>query len=73
MLSSGILFARLERVDKKAKYELDRLIPILAKQQGVTEKLKTENQLKWVGLMNNIKAQVEEKIYAEIVYVRGAI
>ena len=48
-------------------------ILLLAKQQGVTEKLKAENQLKWVGLMNNIKAQVEEKIYAEIVYVRGAI
>ena len=73
MLSSGKLFARLERVERKAQQELDRLIPILAKQQGVTEKLKAENQLKWVGLMNNIKAQVEEKIYAEIVYVRGAI
>ena len=45
-------------------------IPLLAKQQGVTEQLKAENQLKWVGLMNNIKAQVEEMIYAEIVYVR---
>ena len=70
MLSSGKLFARLERVERKAQKELDRLIPILAKQQGVTEKLKAENQLKWVGLMNNIKAQVEEIIYAKIVYVR---
>ena len=61
MLSSGKLFARLERVERKAQQELDRLIPILAKKQGVTEKLKAENQLKWVGLMNNIKAQVEEK------------
>lgn len=73
MLSSGKLFAHLERIERKAQNELDRLIPILAKQQGVTEQLKAENQLKWVGLMNNIKAQVEEKIYAEIVYVRGAI
>lgn len=53
------------------KNELDRLIPLLAEQQGVTEQLKAENQLKWVGLMNNVKAQVEEIIYAEIVYVRG--
>lgn len=71
MLSSGKLFARLERVERKAQQELDRLIPLLAEQQGVTEELKAENQLKWVGLMNNIKAQVEEMIYAEIVYVRG--
>ena len=70
---TGKLLEHLEKIDCKARNELDRLIPLLAKQQGVTEQLKAENQLKWVGLMNNIKAQVEEKIYAEIVYVRGAI
>ena len=41
---------------------------MLAEKQGVTEQLKAENQLKWVGLMNNIKAQAEEKIYSDIVY-----
>ena len=60
----------LEKIDLRAKNELDRLVPLLAEQQGVTEQLKAENQLKWVGLMNNIKAQVEEIIYVEIVYVR---
>ena len=71
LLMSGKLFDYLEKIDLRAKNELDRLIPLLAEQQGVTEKLKAENQLKWVGLMNNIKAQVEEIIYAEIVYVIG--
>ena len=71
LLMSGKLFDYLEKIDLRAKNELDRLIPLLAEQQGVTEQLKAENQLKWVGLMNNIKAQVEEIIYAEIVYVRG--
>ena len=73
LLMLGKLFDYLEKIDLRAQNELDRLIPILAKKQGVTETLKADNQLKWVGLMNNIKAQVEEKIYAEIVYVRGAI
>ena len=73
LLMTGKLLEHLEKIDLRAKNELDRLIPLLAEQQGVTEQLKAENQLKWVGLMNNIKAQVEEKIYAEIVYVRGAI
>ena len=73
LLMSGKLFDYLEKIDLRAKNELNRLIPLLAEQQGVTEQLKAENQLKWAGLMNNIKAQVEEKIYAEIVYVRGAI
>ena len=70
LLMSGKLFDYLEKIDLRAKNELDRLIPLLAEQQGVTEKLKAENQLKWVGLMINIKAQVEEIIYAEIVYKR---
>ena len=73
LLMSGKMFDYLEKIDLRAKNELDILIPLLAEQQGVTEQLKAENQLEWVGLMNNIKAQVEEKIYAEIVYVRGAI
>lgn len=71
LLMTGKLLEHLEKIDCKARNELDRLIPILAEQQGVTEQLKAENQLKWVGLMNNIKAQVEETIYSEIVYVRG--
>ena len=69
---SGKLFDYLQEIDSKAKNELDRLILLLAEKQGVTEKLKTENQFEWIGLMNNIKAQAEEIIYTEIVYVRGA-
>ena len=50
-----------------AKNELDRLFPYLL----CNKSLKAENQLKWVGLISNIKAQVEEKIYTEIVYVKN--
>ena len=70
LLMTGKLLEHLEKIDLRAKNELDRLISLLVEQQGVTEQLKAENQLKWVGLMNNIKAQVEEIIYAEIVFVR---
>ena len=72
LLMTGKLFDYLKKIDLKSQNELDRLIPILAKQQGVTEKSKAENQFEWIGLMNNIKAQAEEIIYTEIVYVRGA-
>ncbi len=72
LFMSGNLFDYLHEVDLKAQNELDRLIPLLAKQQGITEQLKSENQLKWIGLMNNIKAQAEEIIYNEFVYVKGA-
>ena len=72
LLMTGKLFDYLKKIDLKSQNELDRLIPILAKQQGVTEKSKAENQFEWIGLMNNIKAQAEEIIYTEIMYVRGA-
>ena len=44
------------------------MIKDMAKAEGGTEGMKSENQLKWVGLMNNIKARAEEIVYSEIVY-----
>ena len=41
---------------------------LMKKQAGMTEQLKAENQLKWVGLMNSLKAQAEETILTELVY-----
>ncbi|MEE1155242.1 MAG: TnpV protein [Acutalibacteraceae bacterium] len=38
------------------------------KELGVTEELKEKNQMKWVGLMNNIIQSAEEIVLAEIVY-----
>lgn len=73
MLMNGTLLEYLEKVDTKAKNEVDRLIKELASKQSVTEQLKSTDQMKWVGMMNNIKAQAEEIIYAEIVYVRGKV
>lgn len=69
LIIKGTLFDYLEKVDSMAKDEVNRLIPLLAEKQGVTENLKAENQLKWVGLMNNIKSQAEEIVINEIVYI----
>lgn len=68
LMLSGNMSDYLHQVDSKAKKELSRLMSLLAEKQGITEQLKAENQLKWVGLMNNIKTQAEEKIYSDIVY-----
>ena len=40
----------------------------LTKEAGVTEELKAQNQMAWVGLMNNCKAQAEEMILSELIY-----
>ena len=48
-------------------------MPQLAKAAGVTEDLKARDPMRWVGLMNNCKARVEEIIMAELIYIIGGI
>ena len=45
----------------------DRLVKQLAKQEGVTEKLKADNQMLWVKRMNNIRNRAEEIVNNEII------
>ena len=44
------------------------MMPQLAESAGVTEQLKAQDPMKWVGLMNSLKAQAEEIILRELVY-----
>ena len=44
------------------------MMPEMAKATGATEELKAHDPMAWVGLMNSCKAQVEEIIFAELVY-----
>ena len=47
---------------------MDTLLSQLAKNAGVTEKLKAADPMRWVGLMNAVKAQAEEILLAELIY-----
>ena len=69
LLYSFELDTHLKDVNVEAQNLIDKLLPQYKKQQGVTEELKAQNQLLWVGKVNNIIAQIEEIIYREIVYV----
>jgi hypothetical protein len=55
-------------IDEAANRRLEQMMPELAKQAGATEPLKASDPLKWVGLMNNCKAQAEEIILNELVF-----
>ena len=44
------------------------IVQSLAKRNGVTEKLKAENQMEWVRQMNACKAQAEEIVKAKLIY-----
>ena len=68
MLLSGRLDAHLEKIDRGATEMVERLTAQMAREQGVTEELKASDQMKWVGLMNNIQAAAEEAALAEVVY-----
>lgn len=47
---------------------LDSMMPGMAKEAGATEDLKAHDPMRWVGLMNCCKTQVEEIIFAELIY-----
>ena len=68
LVSSGKLQAHLLDIEDTAHDLLDRMMPEMAKAAGATEELKAHDQMAWVGLMNSCKAQVEEIIFAELVY-----
>jgi len=51
-------------IDEAARNRMELIVPELAKQYGVTERLKAENQMEWVRQMNACKAQAEEIVRA---------
>ena len=60
-------------IDEAARNRMELIVPELAKRNGVTEQLKAENQMEWVRQMNACKAQAEEVVKAELIYIeRGS-
>lgn len=68
LLTSGRLNEYLAEIDKQAKDMFLRLIKQMSEREGVTEQLKTENQMEWVGRMNNIRSRAVEIVNAELIY-----
>ena len=69
LLLEGKLNEYLHEVDEECYEMLDRLVEQMKVKQGVTEQLKAENQMLWVGKMNNIIACAEEIVVREVVYM----
>ena len=68
LLLSEKLYAHLSEIDRTAQERTERMMNELMKQNGVTEKMKAENPMLWVQMMNNLKAQAEEVILTELIY-----
>ena len=68
LLTSGRLNTYLADIDKQAQERFERLIEGMKQAQGITERLKEENALEWLGRMNNIRACAREIVNEEIIY-----
>lgn len=68
LLASGKLYSHLADVEEEAQSLFLRLVKQYAEREGVTEQLKAENQMEWVGRMNNIRNQATVITGKEIIY-----
>ena len=68
LLTSGRLNSYLADIDKQATEMMFCLVEQMADREGVTEQLKVENPMLWVGKMNEIQARAREIINSEIIY-----
>ena len=69
MILEGTLKQHLLEVNTQAHEMLEQLIEGMKRSEGITEQLKSSNQLEWVQRMNSIKHRAEEIIKAELIYV----
>ena len=69
LVMTGELTGHLNQVDQDAREQVEILVKQMAEKQSVTEQLKMQDQMKWVGLMNNINICAEEIVLQGIVYM----
>ena len=68
LLTSGRLNSYLSDIDEQATEMMFRLVEQMADKEGVTEQLKTERPMLWVGRINEIQARAREIVNGEIIY-----
>lgn len=68
LLTQGKLNKHLMETQEEAQTRLEQVVKEMAVRQNVTEELKAEDQMTWVGMMNNIRQAAEETVMRELVY-----
>ncbi|MEY8433950.1 TnpV protein [Lachnospiraceae bacterium 48-42] len=69
LILTGKLWTYLADLNEQAEERLDLIIEQMKAAEGVTEELKAQNQLEWVGRMNNIRNRAGEIINSELIYI----
>ena len=68
MRMNGTLEQYLTDIDQDAQEMFDLLMKQYAEIEGITEQLKVDNQMEWIGRMNSIKSRVTNVVNAELIY-----
>ena len=68
LLTSGKLNSYLANVEQQAQQLFLRLVKQMAEREGVTEKLKADNQMAWVARMNDIRSRATEVVNTDLIY-----
>lgn len=67
LLTAGKLHIHLADIDEQAQDMFLRLVDQLAEHEGITEQLKAENMIEWIGRMNNIRNRASEIVMHDII------
>ncbi|MBP5170287.1 MAG: TnpV protein [Clostridia bacterium] len=67
LILNGTMGRHLAYADGRATAMLESLITQMVKQEGVTEQLKAEQPMVWVGRMNSIRSRAEEIVMEEVI------
>ena len=68
LLLSGELKEHLLMIQEQAEERFDLLVRQMAEKEGVTERLKAEEQMTWVRRMNGIRARAEEIVREKMIF-----
>lgn len=68
LLMQGKLYQHCAEVEKQANDMFDTLVEQMKKSEGITEKLKEQDQWKWVQRMGNIEHRARDVVYEELIY-----
>ena len=69
LLMNGKLNEYLHEVDEECYERMELLVEQMKVGAGITEELKASDQMKWVGLINNVRSSAEEIVMRELIYV----
>ena len=69
LLTSERLYPYLADIEEQAEAMFSQLVKLLAEKENVSEKLKLDNPMLWVRMMNNIRNRAMEIVNSEVIFV----